>query len=57
MTQLYDISEAQRWMLAAARKYDNRNAPSSITFESDMLPPWLELPTFWSGFILSGDWR
>jgi CHAT domain-containing protein len=51
------LREAQAWMLAAARATKPGDRLEEPNYESAKLPPLYMLPYFWSGFVMSGDWR
>lgn len=61
MSKVEALRDAQIWFLLAARKGKDRNwdnyDPSQLDHLSDALPPTYQIPTCWTGFVLSGDWE
>jgi len=61
MSKVAALRDAQIWFLLAARKGKDRNwdnyDPSQLDHLSDALPPTYQIPTCWTGFVLSGDWE
>lgn len=58
MSRLEALTEAQRWMLRAARAGAPADSKGGVlTPDHTLLPYAYQWPTFWAAFVMCGDWR
>lgn len=59
LSRLEALTEAQRWMIRAARSGGaaGKGKDQPLTADDLSLPAAFQLPNFWAAFVLGGDWQ